>query len=71
MEECLDSNLWELEDVEEGLFIPLLLSYYDLSSAIKQCFLYCAVFPKDHYFSRKDLVYKWMAQGYLHSKTNI
>lgn len=23
----LDSNLWELEDVEEGLFVPLLLSY--------------------------------------------
>ena len=26
----LDSNLWELEDVEEGLFILLLLSYYKL-----------------------------------------
>ena len=67
----LDSSLWQLEDVEEGIFIPLLLSYYELPSAIKQCFLYCAVFPKDHYFSRKKLVYKWMAQGFLHSKANI
>lgn len=36
----LDSNLWELEDVEEGLFVPLLLSYYELLSAIKRCFFY-------------------------------
>ena len=26
----LDSNLWELEDVEKRLFILLLLSYYEL-----------------------------------------
>ena len=38
----LDSNLWELEDVHKGLLGPLLLSFYELSSAIKQCFLYCA-----------------------------
>ena len=64
----LDSNLWELEDVHKGLLGPLLLSFYELSSAIKQCFLYCAVFPKDYLFSKNELVYLWMAEGYLHSK---
>ncbi|KAF3953234.1 hypothetical protein CMV_021306 [Castanea mollissima] len=34
----LSNNLWELEDVERGLFAPLLLSYFDLSSPLKQCF---------------------------------
>jgi hypothetical protein len=65
------SNLWELEDVHKGLLGPLLLSFHELSSAIKQCFLYCAVFPKDYLFSKNELVYLWMAEGYLHSKPNF
>ena len=44
----LENNLWELEDVQKGLLGPLLLSYYKSPSAIKRCFIYCAVFPKDH-----------------------
>jgi hypothetical protein len=67
----LHSNLWELEDVHKGLLGPLLLSFYELSSAIKRCFLYCAVFPKDYLFSKNELVYLWMAEGYLHSKPNF
>ncbi|XP_075656986.1 putative disease resistance protein RGA3 [Castanea sativa] len=67
----LNNNLWELEDVERGLFAPLLLSYYDLSSPLKQCFLYCAVFPKDHVFSVQDLVYMWIAHGFVELKGNV
>ncbi|KAL0010296.1 hypothetical protein SO802_005404 [Lithocarpus litseifolius] len=63
--DILDSNLWELEDVQKGLLGPLLLSYYEQSSAIKSCFLYCALFPKDYLFSRNELIYLWMSQGYL------
>ena len=44
----LHGSLWELEDIEKGLLGPFLLSYYELSPAEKQCFLFCAVFPKDH-----------------------
>ena len=64
----LHSSLWELEDIEKGLLGPLLLSYYELSLAEKQCFLFCAVFPKDHKFNRLELVIHWMAQGYIESK---
>ncbi|KAF3958319.1 hypothetical protein CMV_016771 [Castanea mollissima] len=67
----LDSNLWELEDVQKGVLGPLLFSYNELPSAIKQCFLYCANFPKDYLFSRNELVYQWMAQGYSGSKSNM
>ncbi|KAL0010290.1 hypothetical protein SO802_005398 [Lithocarpus litseifolius] len=67
----LDSNLWELEDVQYGVLGPLLFSYNELPSAIKQCFLYCANFPKDYLFSRNELVYQWMAQGYSGSKSNM
>ncbi|XP_050285819.1 putative disease resistance protein RGA3 [Quercus robur] len=67
----LDSNLWELEDVQNGVLGPLLFSYNELPSAIKQCFLYCANFPKDYRFSSNELVYQWMAHGYLGSESNM
>ena len=47
-ERVLDSELWELEGVQRGILAPLWLSYSDLSSPLKQCFLHCVIFPKDH-----------------------
>ncbi|KAL4621619.1 hypothetical protein ACB092_06G242200 [Castanea dentata] len=70
-EMVLYSSLWELEDVEKGLFAPLLLSYYDLPSPFRRCFSYCAFFPKDYFFSTDELVFMWMAQGYINSKENM
>ncbi|XP_050275287.1 putative disease resistance protein RGA3 isoform X8 [Quercus robur] len=66
-EKVFCSRLWEFEDVERGLFAPLLLSYYDLPLPLRRCFLYCALFPKDYDFSDEDLVSMWMAQGYIKS----
>ncbi|XP_075660151.1 putative disease resistance protein RGA4 [Castanea sativa] len=64
------SRLWELQDIERGLFGPLLMSYYDLPSPLRRCFSYCAVFPKDYFFSKEDLISMWMAQGYIKSNAN-
>ena len=70
-EGVLRSSVWELENVERGLFAPLLLSYYDFPSPMKRCFSYCVVFPKDYLFSKDQLVLQWMAQGYIESKENM
>ena len=67
----LNNNLWELEDVERGLFASLLLSYYDLSSPLKWCFSYCAIFPKDHVFDVDKLVEMWIAHEFVESKGNM
>ncbi|XP_065625708.1 putative disease resistance protein RGA3, partial [Quercus suber] len=67
----LNNNLWEFEDVERGLFAPLLLSYYDLSSPLKRCFSYCAVFSKDYVFDVDKLVEMWIAHGFVESKGNM
>ncbi|XP_059640478.1 putative disease resistance protein RGA3 [Cornus florida] len=64
----LNSETWELKEAEKGLFPPLLLSYYDLTSAMKRCFSYCAVFPKDHKIEADNLIKLWMAHGYLNTK---
>ncbi|ONI35605.1 hypothetical protein PRUPE_1G545300 [Prunus persica] len=61
--EVLNSKIWDLEKVEQEVFQPLFLSYYDLSPTIKCCLLYCATFPKDYEFERDDLIKLWMAQG--------
>ncbi|KAK9929858.1 hypothetical protein M0R45_026931 [Rubus argutus] len=69
-QDVLDSKIWELEGVEEQVFLPLLLSYYDLAPAVKRCLLYCAIFPKDHEFNKDDLIKLWMSQDYLNWKQN-
>ncbi|XWS16261.1 hypothetical protein CRYUN_Cryun34aG0069900 [Craigia yunnanensis] len=61
----LDSHMWELDEAENGLFSPLLLSYYDLPSPLRQCFSYCAVFLKDQKIEKDLLIKSWMAQGFL------
>ncbi|XP_051135333.1 putative disease resistance protein RGA3 isoform X2 [Andrographis paniculata] len=64
--EVLASEIWALKEAK-GLFPPLMLSYDDLHPSLKPCFLFCAVFPKDHVIKADDLIKLWMAQGYLES----
>ncbi|GKV33020.1 hypothetical protein SLEP1_g41576 [Rubroshorea leprosula] len=64
----LNSEMWELD--LEAVFAPLLLSYFDLPSAVRRCFLYCSTFRKGVEIERDDLIYQWMAQGYLNSSQN-
>lgn len=64
-QQVLDSDIWQIDDVREDIFAPLLLSYYELPLPIRRCFQYCAVFPKDFLIQPYHLIRHWMAQGYL------
>ncbi|XP_048444105.1 putative disease resistance protein RGA3 [Pyrus x bretschneideri] len=68
--DVLNSKIWDREKVEQEVFQPLFLSYYDLAPTIKCCLLYCASFPKDYEYRRDVLINLWMAQDYLNSKGN-
>lgn len=44
------------------------LSYHDLSGDLRNCFLYCSLFPEDYPMSREALVRLWVAEGFVLSK---
>jgi len=62
-EKILESNLWDLP--KDNILPALRLSYLYLLPQLKQCFAYCAIFPKDYLFGKDELVLLWMAEGFL------
>uniref|UniRef100_J3MYI3 Uncharacterized protein n=1 Tax=Oryza brachyantha TaxID=4533 RepID=J3MYI3_ORYBR len=44
------------------------LSYKNLPSYLKNCFLYCAMFPEDYIIQRKRLIRLWIAEGFIEQK---
>ncbi|KAK2656020.1 hypothetical protein Ddye_009072 [Dipteronia dyeriana] len=63
-----ESELWNLEQKEDGILPALKLSYDHLPSYLKQCFVYCSTSLKDFEFTSYDVVGFWMAQGLLESR---
>ncbi|GLT59404.1 hypothetical protein SLA2020_322240 [Shorea laevis] len=61
-----NSNAWD--DIEDGsqILSVLKISYDQLGLALKKCFSYCSIFPKDFVMEKDDLVQLWMAQGFLY-----
>ncbi|KAL0561852.1 hypothetical protein IC582_002297 [Cucumis melo] len=65
----LDSILQQDDQIQ-----PILkISFNHLPPNLKQCFTYCALFPKDYEFKKEGLVKQWMAQGFIqaHNKKAI
>ncbi|PIA25633.1 hypothetical protein AQUCO_11000040v1, partial [Aquilegia coerulea] len=65
--DVLASDLWEVTQIENSFLPALFMSYYSLPSSSKQCFIYCAIFPKDSKIFKDHLIKLWMSQGFLGS----
>ncbi|KAL3330764.1 hypothetical protein AABB24_034537 [Solanum stoloniferum] len=70
-EHVRDSEIWNLPQDESSILSALRLSYHHLPLDLKQCFAYCAVFPKDAKMEKEKVISLWMAHGFLLSKGNM
>ncbi|CAM0948029.1 unnamed protein product [Alopecurus aequalis] len=61
----LESELWKLPQEATEILPALRLSYMYLPFYLKQCFSFCAVYPKDYKFRKEDLAEIWVAEGFV------
>ncbi|XP_021753272.1 putative disease resistance protein RGA3, partial [Chenopodium quinoa] len=61
------SGLAGIGNGDNEIMSILKLSYHNLIPSLKNCFSYCALFPKDYRFKREELISLWIAQGYIAS----
>ncbi|PHT38592.1 hypothetical protein CQW23_22165 [Capsicum baccatum] len=63
----LRSEIWELPD--NDMLPVLMLSYNDLPAHLKQCFAYCAIYPKDYHFCKDQVIHLWFSNGLVQQLT--
>uniref|UniRef100_A0A0E0BM36 Uncharacterized protein n=1 Tax=Oryza glumipatula TaxID=40148 RepID=A0A0E0BM36_9ORYZ len=63
--QILGKNAWSMSKLPDELNGALYLSYEVLPHQLKQCFLYCALFPEDATIFCGDLTRMWVAEGFI------
>jgi disease resistance protein RPM1 len=55
----------------EAMRRMVILSYNQLPSHLKSCFLYLSIFPEDSEIQRRRLVERWIAEGFVRARGGI
>ncbi|CAN6226641.1 unnamed protein product [Urochloa humidicola] len=61
----LSKDSWSMSKPSSEITSALYLSYEELPYYLKQCFVYCAMFPEDAIISRDYIVRMWVAEGFI------
>lgn len=59
-----------MEESEHCQYV-LALSYHHLPDYLKPCFLYMGMFPEDYEISVKQLIWLWIAEGFIRTITQL
>ncbi|KAF3622355.1 putative disease resistance protein RPP13-like [Capsicum annuum] len=60
------AHLWQSFKYDSSeIFLILSLSYNDLPTVLKQCFLYIGMFPEDQELEAENIMQLWMAEGFI------
>jgi hypothetical protein len=63
--QILNNSAWSMSKGPIELRGALRLSYDDLPWHLKQCFLYCTLYPEDYSMCKDDLIRYWVAEGFV------
>ncbi|KAJ0810905.1 putative virus X resistance protein-like, coiled-coil [Helianthus annuus] len=58
-----ESNIWNLQ--ENNVLPALKLSYDNLAPHLKRCFSYFCLFPKGYELKKDELIFLWVANGFI------
>ncbi|XP_038982091.1 putative disease resistance RPP13-like protein 1 isoform X2 [Phoenix dactylifera] len=61
----LEGTAWATSGLPEEVKGALYLSYEDLPSYLKQCFVYCSLFPEDDIIHMGTITALWIAEGFV------
>ncbi|PON93743.1 NB-ARC domain containing protein [Trema orientale] len=65
-----DSELWNLDESQNGILPALRLSYFNLPPALRNCFAFCSIFPRSYEIEKEKLIHLWMVEGLIEYNDN-
>ncbi|XP_039823959.1 disease resistance protein RGA2-like isoform X2 [Panicum virgatum] len=65
-ENVLNDSIWSVSQMPEELNYAIYLSYEDLSSSLKPCFLHYSLLPKSRGFFSYEIIGMWISEGFVH-----
>ena len=64
----LGKDAWSMSRLPNEITGALYVSYEELPSHLKQCFVYCALFPEDTVIYRDVIIRMWVAEGFVYEE---
>ncbi|EHA8589266.1 putative Disease resistance protein [Cocos nucifera] len=62
----LQNSQFELRGMEREVYLPLKFSYDHLETdTLRNCFLYCSLFPEDYHIEVDELIEYWIMEGFI------
>ncbi|BAF12862.1 Os03g0689400, partial [Oryza sativa Japonica Group] len=62
-------SAWCKHEVNDEINKVVCLSYGELPSHLKQCFVYCSLFPRGEVIESRTIVRMWIAEGFVQDST--